>query len=390
MPQIDFSRIRSNIAALNSLNSLNTVNSRLAIAQTRLATGKRINSAADDPAGLRIAVKFDARNEGLKVALGNISDAQNLLSTAESGLQKISDILVQIRSKAEEAVQDSVGSTGRASIANQIQDFLNEINDITDRTAFNGTKLINGGVSLTFQTGAESGETTALSLSGSHTASALGITLTTPTGNSAVTSSTTSFVTGYGTGSVASGNSELGAGKYTVQVVDTGGSTFKFRVLDASGNAVAISNSSAGSGSLTSDFISVVTGGSYDTGRGLTITFGGTAAAGSADALYAPRTGGLVSSSSLATAYIAQVDTAITTVSGSLATIGSLAARLNFKSEDLANAQVNTEASFNRIMNADMAAEQVNATKFTILQQTSIAMLAQANASPQGILSLFR
>ncbi|MFQ5343153.1 MAG: flagellin [Anaerolineae bacterium] len=389
MPQIDFSRIRSNIAALNSLNSLNMVNNRMAIAQTRLATGKRINSAADDPAGLRIAVKFDARNEGLKVALGNISDAQNLLSTAESGLSKISDLLIQIRSKAEEAVSDSVGSTGRTSIGNEIQDFLNEINDIVARNKFNGTNLIDGSASLIFQTGSDSSETTSLTMSQNHTASALSLTLTTPTGNSAVLSSTTSFVTGYGAGSVASGNSELGAGKYTVEVVDDG-TNKKFRVLDASGSAVSISGSSAGTGSLTSDFITAVTGGSYDTGRGLTITFSSTAAAGTADALYAPRSGGLVSSSALATAYMSTVDTAITTVSGSLATIGGLAARLNFKTEDLSNAQINTEASYNRIMNADMAAEQVNATKYTILQQTSIAMLAQANAAPQGILSLFR
>lgn len=390
MPQIDFSRIASNIAALNSLNSLNMVNNRLAIAQTRLATGKRINSAADDPAGLRIALKFNARNEGLKVALGNLADAQNLLSTAESALQKISDILVQIRSKAEEAVQDSVGSEGRTAIANQIQDYLDEIDDIVERTKFNNTALISGSVNLTFQTGAESSETTVLSLSQNHTAAALNITLTTPSGNTAVTSSTTSFVTGFGTGAVASGNSELGAGQYTVQVVDMGSSTFKFRLLDASGNAVAISSTTAGTGSLTSDFITVTTGVTYDTGRGLTITFGSTAAAGSADALYAPRTGGLVSSSTYATDYLNKVDTAISTVSQSLADIGALAARLTFKSEDLANAQINVEASFNRIMNADMALEQVNATKFAILQQTSIAMLAQANASPQSILALFR
>ena len=53
-------------------------------------------------------------------------------------------------------------------------------------------------------------------------------------------------------------------------------------------------------------------------------------------------------------------------------------------------AQVNTEAAYNRIMNADMALEQVEASKFQILQQTAVAMLAQANMAPQGILSLFR
>jgi flagellin len=60
------------------------------------------------------------------------------------------------------------------------------------------------------------------------------------------------------------------------------------------------------------------------------------------------------------------------------------------KEENVATAQVNTEAAFSRILNADMAAEQVNATKFGILQQTALAMLAQVNTGPQAILSLFR
>jgi flagellin len=390
MATVDYSRIRSNIGALNALNSLNMVNNRLAIAQTRLATGKRINSAAEDPAGLRIALKFNARNEGLKTALGNIADAKNMLATGESGLQKISDILTQIRTKAEEAVSDTVGTEGRSAIANEIQDYLNEIDDIVSRTEFNGTKLVNGTANLTFHTGGNAGETTTLSLSQNHSSSGLSLTMTTPSGNVAVTSSTTVTVGSFSTGSVASGKTELGAGKYTVQVVLAGTGDFRFRVLDASGNAVSISNSSLGTGSLTSDFITLQTGVTFDTGRGLRIRFDATATAGGADTLYSPRTGGLVSSSSEATAYMSKVDTAISTVSSSLATIGALTARLGFKEEDLANAQVNTESSFNRIMNADMAQEQVNATKFSIMQQTALAMLAQANVAPQGVLSLFQ
>jgi flagellin len=65
-------------------------------------------------------------------------------------------------------------------------------------------------------------------------------------------------------------------------------------------------------------------------------------------------------------------------------------ARLDFKSEQVANAQVNVEGAYSRIMNANMAEEQMNASKYTILQQTAIAMLAQANQAPQSLLSLFR
>jgi flagellin len=73
-----------------------------------------------------------------------------------------------------------------------------------------------------------------------------------------------------------------------------------------------------------------------------------------------------------------------------MADLGSLMARLTFKEEAVSVAQVNVEASYNRIMNADMAFEQLEATKMSILQQTAITMLAQANTAPQAILGLFR
>ena len=68
MAQADFTRISTNIAALNTLNSLRNINNKLGRAQLRLATGKRLNEAADDPAGLTIALKMRARSEGLKAA----------------------------------------------------------------------------------------------------------------------------------------------------------------------------------------------------------------------------------------------------------------------------------------------------------------------------------
>lgn len=94
-------------------------------------------------------------------------------------------------------------------------------------------------------------------------------------------------------------------------------------------------------------------------------------------------------SSTFAT-FLASVNTALNTLGTSIASVGSTMARLTFQEQNLQVAQANTEASYNRIMNANMAMEQVNASKFQILQQTATAMLAQANSSPQYILSLFR
>lgn len=281
MATVDMARIASNIGALNALNSLNTVNRNLAVAQTRLATGRRINEAADDPAGLTLATKFQYRAEGFQVALANIGDSKNLLSTAEGALRKINDILVKVRAKSQQAISDTVGTTERADISQQITDFLAEIDDLAADTKWNSQSLIAGSTSFTFQTGADSTDTVSFTLTQAH---------------------------------------------------------------DTSGTGTAGLN------------------------------------------LASPD----VSSSTLAAAYMAKVDVAIGSVSASLRDVGSLTARLTFKEEAVTVAHANTEAAFNRIMNANMAQEQVDATKNLILQQTATAMLSQANQAPQAILSLFR
>jgi hypothetical protein len=138
MAQADFTRIAANIGALNALQSLCTINNKLGIHQQRLSTGKRINSAADDPAGLTIATKMLARSEGLKVALSNIGDAKNMLSVAEAGLGKLTDILVQMRSKAEQAASDTLGSSEWAAIASQLESYAEQIDDVVNETKWNG------------------------------------------------------------------------------------------------------------------------------------------------------------------------------------------------------------------------------------------------------------
>jgi flagellin len=89
-------------------------------------------------------------------------------------------------------------------------------------------------------------------------------------------------------------------------------------------------------------------------------------------------------------AYMNYIDQKLDTVSSQLSKIGAMSGRLTFKEDQVATAQINVEGSYNRIMSANMAEEQVNASKLMILQQTATAMLAQANQAPQYLLSLFR
>jgi flagellin len=312
MAVADFTRINSNIGALNSLNSLNTVNRNLGMYQLRLATGRRINSSEDDPAGLTIATKFRRRNEGLKVAIDNIGQAKNMFSVAEGALSKIQDILVDMRNKVEAAANDTLGTDERAAINQQLSDFTSEIDDIVKQTSWNGNLLLNG----------LKGTTTS-SLHGNSAATGFNGTVTLQTG--AETNDTTSLSsTSFGT--------------------------------------VAVCVASVAGGSATSSLSS----------------------------LYVATGTNVVSTASAASTYMGNIDTAMTAISERLQTLGSLTARLSFKEETLSVAQVNTEASFNRIMNADMAMSQLEATKYQILQQTATAMLAQSNQAPQSLLSLFR
>ena len=281
MAQADFTRIASNIGALNALNSLRDVNGKLALHQTRLATGKRINSAMDDPAGLTIATKLNARSEGMKTALNNIGDAKNLLSVAESGLSKINGILTKMRGLAQQGISDTLGNSERQAIMDQLTEYESQIEDTISQTTWNNVDLVStaAGKVFTFQTGADSGDVTKFDGVGiSDTFSSLGVSL----------------------------------GRLT----STSGTTFQ--------------------------------------------------------------------------SYMGEVDTAMTTISSKLSGVGALMSKMSFKEEQLAVSQVNVESAYNRIMNADMAQEQLEATKYSILQQTGVTMLAQANAAPQGILSLFR
>ncbi len=417
MATADFSRIATNIGALNSLQSLNNINKQLGVHQNRLATGKRINSAADDPAGLTIATKLNARSEGLKVASDNIADAQNLLSVAESGLGRINDILVQMRNKSEQAASDTLGQEERAAIVEQMQAYSAQIDDIVGQTKWNGSKLIDGshdtsvgGTALRFQTGADQNDATTLDGLADMSVGTGGLNIaqeapasssTTQDLNSIVSSLTT-------TGTVTTGSTQLGSGSYSVRVDATAGSNAAVvSLVDSSGNAVLFDDdASASTGMNSSTTVDLSAGGTVDFGNGLTVTLNsiatdgavydaGVSVSNSGEGTYSlasTHVASLNSASTAATfsAYMADIDTAMNTVSGQLSKVGALSGRLTFKADQVSTAQINVEASYNRIMNADMAYEQLESTKFSILQQTSTTMLAQANSAPQGILSLFR
>lgn len=306
MPNVDLTRVAGNIGALNSLNSLSYINNQLTIHQARLASGRRINEAADDPAGLVMATTFDARRESYKTVLKAIGDAKNVMSMAEGGMRKISEILTKMRGKALEALGSTIGAEERTAIKQQLDAFAAEIDAIVDTTKWNQNSL--------------------LGFSGSAGGIASNLKFLTDVAGS---QSTTAFNLGSGFGAYGDVSTSAGLHLYSSN-------------WDPSAND----------------------GGFY--------------------------VGDSTSGSNGYEGWVGRIDTAIEKVKTGIGTIGAFSARLTFKEEQLSVAYTNTEGAYNRIMNANMAEEQVNASKFLILQQTATSMLAQANSAPQFLLSLFR
>ncbi|MGI5837328.1 MAG: flagellin [Chloroflexota bacterium] len=424
MAQGDFTRINTNIGALNALNSLKAVQTKLGVAQLRLATGKRINEAADDPSGLTIATKFQYRASGLGVALDNIGDAKNLMAVAEGGLTKIKDILIKMRDKANAAASDTLGGDERKAIQSQLNAWAEEINNIVETTKWNNNKLLDGlqrfeNNKIIFQVGVENDAAERLELDGASFSAVTTTELGIGALNAAVTpveGADTSVISGVAPIDLDGADDdisttgdndpemvlpELANGTYTIRVSIADDGTGKVQLLDAQGLPMYINDKIDGS----KGFVATEAAFNYDDSGDNTIYFGngikctiaggldltdGKEATITFDYVRAGTYNGDVNTAAAALSALTNLDNAITEVSARLQDVGTLVSRMNFREETVTIAKVNVEAAFNRIMNADMAWEQLEATKYQILQQTATAMLSQANMAPQGILQLFR
>jgi flagellin len=159
-------RINQNIAALNAHRNLSITDGQMSKSLEKLSSGFRINRAADDAAGLAISEGLRSQVGGLKVAVRNAQDGVSVVQTAEGALTEVHAILQRVRDLTVQASNaGAVNADARGYIAGEITQLSSALGDIAARTDFNGTKLLNGSnASLTFQTGANGGETVAVSL----------------------------------------------------------------------------------------------------------------------------------------------------------------------------------------------------------------------------------
>lgn len=151
--------IGTNVAALRSTNGVNKAGSGLTTAMERLSTGKRINSAKDDAAGLAIASRMTSQVRGLTAAIRNSNDGISMAQTAEGAMGEVGNMLQRMRELGVQSANGTNSADDRAAIQSEVTQLVAQMEDIANKTTFNGTKLTDGSASaLTIQTGINSGD----------------------------------------------------------------------------------------------------------------------------------------------------------------------------------------------------------------------------------------
>ncbi|MEJ3573740.1 lateral flagellin LafA [Pseudomonas fragi] len=166
--------IHTNYSSLLTQTNLNKTNNALATNQQRLGTGLRINSAADDAAGLQIATRMNAQTKGMAVALRNVSDASSLLQTADGALNEMTDIMQRMKDLATQSANGTNSDADRNAMQAEYNELGKELGNIMDNTSFAGEKLFSSDPTnstakfndkVNFQIGATSAETLELNVS---------------------------------------------------------------------------------------------------------------------------------------------------------------------------------------------------------------------------------
>jgi flagellin len=391
-------RINTNVDAFTAQRNLSMTATTYSKSVQKLSSGLRINSAADDAAGLAISEKLRAQIRGLGQAQRNAQDGISMIQTGEGAMNETTSMLQRMRELAVQASNDTLSSSDRSSINTELQQLQQEINGVASRTKFNGQGLLSGSMVTTLSggtanvgvqlntnavstirsidvSGAQAGKTYSLTSTGST------VTLTRSGDNVAqtvtvqATAANASQTISFGTLGVSI-TVDAGAAKAAADLAtDLGGKNITTAAGSGSANFQVGSNASD---NISVAFNKVDLSGSVGDTNGL-------------DALSTSlSTFNTTQNVANAQDLITKIDGAIGAVNTQRANLGAYQNRLEHTIANLGVAQENLTASESRIRDVDMAAEMVNFTKTGILQQAGQAILAQANSSPSGIVQLLR
>lgn len=359
---------------MNAHRYLTIADTSLSKSLQRLSSGFRINSGADDAAGLAISNGMRADIASFKVASRNTSEASSLLQVAGGALTQISNMLTRLKELATQASSANADSN-LTKINDEAAKIILEIDRIADSTEYADTALINGtfGVSVagtnsvTVATQGYSG-ITGMKQSGKYTfASTAGTIAMTHSGGAETVRGISTPATG-ATGEVnftsVGITLKINSGwdtdsDFVITAASSGSSDFQVGAENAASNRIAVSL-----GNATQENLGTTTGSSALTDIDMT-------------------------SAASAQSAINYIDDAISDLSTLQGDVGAYQNRLAFAAANLAITTENMQAAESVIRDVDMAAEMTTFTKNQILLQAGTAMLAQANMAPQQVLSLF-
>ena len=406
-------RINHNISALNTNNQLQKNNSATSSSLAKLSSGLRINSAADDAAGLAISEKMRAQISGLDQAESNANDGISMIQTAEGALSETHSILQRMRELAVQAASDTNTDDDRTEIQQEIDQLTEEITRISTDTEFNTQKLLDGSMQVVTSGGTDATDV----LYASASSSVANGTYTVAISETKATSNTTG-----GTWTTTATSSTMKAGTYTLTATDAD----SYTVTDANGNdvstpfvegAVTLAGATAGntttltvslSGAVTAEpgIKNIVLSADATTASVATLTIaqsksatfqiGANSGQNTTLSISAMSANALgvddikLTSQSLADTAISTIDKAITAVSSQRAALGAAQNRLEHTINNLSTSSENLSAAESQIRDVDMAEEMTEYTKNNILSQAAQAMLAQANQQPQNVLQLLQ
>ena len=145
--------VRTNVAALGATSQLNKTQNSLTKSLERISSGLRINSAADDAAGLSVATSMESDNTSIKQAMRNTNDGISMIQTAEGGANEVYNILTRMRELAVQASNQTYSGTDRNQMSIEFNALRKEIKRITTTANFNSISVLNSTKTLTFQIG---------------------------------------------------------------------------------------------------------------------------------------------------------------------------------------------------------------------------------------------
>ena len=397
--------INTNMASLLAQNSLSGAQNNLANSVQRLSSGLRINAAKDDAAGLAISQDMQSQINGVNQSIRNLTDATNLIQTADSSLGTIHDMLLRMKTLAVQGYNGSLSSQQRSNLVDELRQLNQEINNTSIRTKFNGNNLISSDISGSGTLSAATSVSYSYTygeLAGVYTFASSGTTLTLTSDNGQVDTVTLA--------SIASGSSgSYDFNDFGISVTITNNTASAIAGLGQTGYFTGKSFTNTAQANEEYDFqagpnysalvtfntIDTLTKGGQSnstmTAVGTTLTQGASGALYNAQSNYLA--GNTVAVDTWDTAFrnlSDYIDDAVNWISDKRSVFGAQINRISYVSENLRSYTTNLQSTRSQIIDTDFAAETARLTKGQIMQQAATAMLAQANQMPNVILSLLK